>query len=79
MLQTSTSLSVALASIETGRTRVPNLMTILLRRIQLPLFGSHLSIAGGYYKAVETAASLGMDTVQLFTKNNNQWKGYMAG
>ena len=41
----------------------------------MPLFGSHLSIAGGYYKAVETAASLGMDTVQLFTKNNNQWKG----
>lgn len=41
----------------------------------MPLFGSHLSIAGGYYKAVETAASLGMDTVQIFSKNNNQWKG----
>ena len=39
----------------------------------MPLFGSHLSIAGGYYKAVEAAAALGMDTVQLFTKNNNQW------
>ncbi len=33
-----------------------------------------MSIAGGYYKAVEAAAALGMDTVQLFTKNNNQWR-----
>jgi deoxyribonuclease-4 len=41
----------------------------------LPLLGSHLSIAGGYYKAVDAAAALEMDTVQLFTKNNNQWKG----
>ena len=32
-----------------------------------------MSIAGGYYKAVEAAADLGMETVQLFTKNNNQW------
>ena len=39
----------------------------------MPLFGSHLSIAGGYYKAVDTAAELGLQTVQLFTKNNNQW------
>ncbi len=39
----------------------------------MPLFGSHLSIAGGYYKAVEAAAELGMDAVQIFTKNNNQW------
>lgn len=40
----------------------------------MPLLGSHLSIAGGYYKAVDAAAALGMDTVQLFTKNNNQWR-----
>lgn len=33
-----------------------------------------MSIAGGYYKAAEAAASFGMDTVQIFTKNNNQWK-----
>ena len=32
-----------------------------------------MSIAGGYYKAVEAAASFGMSTCQLFTKNNNQW------
>lgn len=41
----------------------------------MPYFGSHLSIAGGYYKAVETAGQLAMDCVQLFTKNNNQWNG----
>ena len=40
----------------------------------MPLFGSHLSIAGGYYKAVNAAKSLDLDCVQIFTKNNNQWK-----
>lgn len=33
-----------------------------------------MSIAGGYYKAVEQAAACGCDVVQLFTKNNNQWR-----
>lgn len=41
----------------------------------MPLLGAHNSIAGGYYKAVDKAAELGMDTVQIFTKNNNQWRG----
>lgn len=41
----------------------------------MPLFGSHLSIAGGYFKAVDAAAELGLQSVQLFTKNNNQWSG----
>jgi len=40
----------------------------------MPLFGSHLSIAGGYYKAANAAGEYGMDTVQIFTKNNNQWR-----
>jgi deoxyribonuclease-4 len=40
----------------------------------MPLLGAHMSIAGGYYKAAEAAASFGMETVQLFTKNNNQWR-----
>ena len=35
--------------------------------------GAHMSIAGGYYKAVEAASQFSMDVVQLFTKNNNQW------
>ncbi len=39
-----------------------------------PLLGAHMSIAGGYYKAVEAAAKCEMQVVQLFTKNNNQWR-----
>ncbi len=38
-------------------------------------FGSHLSIAGGYWKAAEAAAALGLRAVQIFSKNNNQWAG----
>jgi deoxyribonuclease-4 len=33
-----------------------------------------MSIAGGYFKAVEAAKRCGCDCVQLFTKNNNQWR-----
>lgn len=33
-----------------------------------------MSIAGGYHKAVERAAEAGCDCVQVFTKNNNQWR-----
>ena len=40
----------------------------------MPLLGSHLSIAGGYHKAPEAAGALGMDTVQIFTKSNAQWR-----
>jgi deoxyribonuclease IV len=39
----------------------------------MPLFGAHMSIAGGYHKALLTAQSFECETVQLFTKNNNQW------
>lgn len=38
------------------------------------LFGAHMSIAGGYFKAVEAAHAAGCQCVQLFTKNNNQWR-----
>ncbi|MBL8826777.1 MAG: deoxyribonuclease IV [Planctomycetaceae bacterium] len=41
----------------------------------MPILGAHMSIAGGYYKAVEIAERCGCDCVQLFTKNNNQWRG----
>jgi deoxyribonuclease IV len=40
----------------------------------LPLLGAHMSIAGGYYKAADLARAAGCDVVQLFTKNNNQWR-----
>ncbi len=38
------------------------------------MFGSHLSIAGGLENALIAAESLGCDTVQVFTKNQQQWK-----
>ena len=38
------------------------------------MFGSHLSIAGALSNALDEAESLGLDTVQVFTKNQRQWK-----
>jgi len=40
----------------------------------MAILGAHMSIAGGYYKAVEAAQRAGCDCVQVFTKNNNQWR-----
>ncbi len=40
----------------------------------MAILGAHMSIAGGYYRAVEAAVEAGCDCVQLFTKNNNQWR-----
>ena len=37
------------------------------------MFGSHLSIAGGMHKALLEAEKLGHGTVQVFTKNQQQW------
>ncbi len=38
------------------------------------MFGSHLSIAGGLHNAIVDAQKLGMNCVQVFTKNQRQWK-----
>ena len=38
------------------------------------LLGSHLSIAGAMTNALDEAESLGLDTVQVFTKNQRTWK-----
>jgi deoxyribonuclease IV len=38
------------------------------------MFGSHLSIAGGMKNAAEEAVKLRFTTVQVFTKNQQQWK-----
>jgi deoxyribonuclease-4 len=40
----------------------------------MAILGAHQSAAGGYYRAVERAHETGCDCVQLFTKNNNQWR-----
>lgn len=35
--------------------------------------GAHMSIAGGLAKAFERGAKVGCETIQIFTKNSNQW------
>jgi deoxyribonuclease-4 len=39
-----------------------------------PLFGSHLSIAGSMAQAVRDARALKLEALQVFTKNQQQWK-----
>jgi deoxyribonuclease-4 len=38
------------------------------------LLGTHLSIAGGYINALTEAQRLGINTMQIFTKNQRYWK-----
>jgi deoxyribonuclease-4 len=38
------------------------------------MFGAHLSIAGGMHNALLKAEEYAMDTLQVFTKNQQQWK-----
>lgn len=38
------------------------------------MLGSHLSIAGAMANALREAGSLALDTVQVFTKNQRQWR-----
>jgi deoxyribonuclease-4 len=39
----------------------------------MPLFGAHMSVAGGYHNALIAARDHDCAAVQLFTKNANQW------
>lgn len=39
-----------------------------------PLLGTHVSVSGGLYRACERAESIGCTTMQIFTKNSNQWE-----
>ena len=39
----------------------------------MPVFGAHLSVAGGFPKAVAAAVAGGMATVQIFTHSPSQW------
>jgi deoxyribonuclease-4 len=45
------------------------------RGIAMPLFGAHLSVAGGYWKAAEAAQALDCQTLQIFSKAPSQWRG----
>src|SRR3972149_9961537 len=40
-----------------------------------PRLGAHMSIAGGVDKAFLRGEEVGCDAMQIFTKNNNQWRG----
>ncbi len=40
----------------------------------MPILGAHMSTAGGFYKSTILAKEAGCNCVQLFTKNNKQWK-----
>ena len=39
-----------------------------------PLFGAHMSIAGGLHTAFDRAAAAGCQCMQIFVKNQRQWK-----
>jgi len=39
-----------------------------------PILGAHMSMAGGFDKAIERGHEVGCECVQVFTKNNNQWQ-----
>ncbi|MGQ9489153.1 MAG: deoxyribonuclease IV [Anaerolineae bacterium] len=41
----------------------------------MPMFlGAHMSVAGGLSLAFERARSIGINTMQIFTKNQNRWE-----
>src|SRR4051812_43724492 len=44
-----------------------------IAKVLKPMFGSHLSIAGGMHNALLRAEELGCETLQCFTKNQQQW------
>lgn len=43
------------------------------------LLGAHMSIAGGFDQAVQRAHAAGCQCVQIFLKNNNQWRAVEIG
>lgn len=43
-------------------------------KVAFPCIGSHLSVAGGMHLAVNEAVRLGLGCVQVFTKNQQQWR-----
>ncbi len=41
----------------------------------MPLLGAHMSIAGGLHRAVDRIRQVGGESLQIFAKNQRQWKG----
>lgn len=45
------------------------------RMAMTPLtLGAHMSMAGGFYRAIERGQEVGCQCVQMFLKNNNRWQ-----
>ena len=40
----------------------------------MPFLGAHMSVSGGLHKSVERIASIGGQALQVFTRNQRQWK-----
>lgn len=40
----------------------------------MSILGAHMSVAGGVSRAFERAQTIGCDTMQIFTRNQNQWQ-----
>ncbi len=49
-------------------------MAISKKRKQRLCLGSHLSVAGGVSRAVDGAIELGLESLQIFTKNASRWE-----
>lgn len=49
-------------------------ISMLIRIKKNILLGAHISINGGFYKAIERGESIGCTAIQIFTKSNRQWK-----
>src|SRR5690349_15571899 len=46
-----------------------------VRKAAAVKFGAHMSISGGLYKAFGHGERAGCDTIQIFSKNQQQWRG----
>jgi deoxyribonuclease IV len=42
--------------------------------VSLPILGAHMSMAGGYHRAIERGHEVGCRCIQMFLKNNTQWR-----
>lgn len=45
-----------------------------MTRTRAPHLGAHMSVAGGVSQGLARAQKIGIDAVQIFTKNNNRWQ-----
>lgn len=40
----------------------------------MSLIGAHVSVSGGLHRAIERGEALGCEAIQIFTKNQLQWR-----